>query len=228
MTCDMAIATRRLSICLLARRTIAVWSALVVVAPHVLLADDQSVQVRDERRGNDIELVATSANCAYAVISVTTELTNMRATSPLTVETAGQLRLVVATLSIVDPSQRWTYKYRYDWKAGGRGGRATQYDYSLPFRGTFELLQGPQRRDDPNDDSDCVSTTLASRPPDACGSATSRPERALRASRSAAAARMRRWSSTRFWTIHGPSKAGHDSAIAHTPHARDRSASRRI
>lgn len=108
--------------------------------------DDPGVRVTAERSGDTVRIFVETANCLDITLTVTPEVQNMRSSVPLpvTIDTRGRNRVDVVTLRRDDRSQPWSYRYRYSWRYGGRGGRPDRTVYALPFAGGTgrRLLQG--------------------------------------------------------------------------------------
>jgi murein DD-endopeptidase MepM/ murein hydrolase activator NlpD len=121
--------------------------------PRCAWAEDKNVTIREVWRGNVFFLEYTMRDCREATITVDADFHGMSTSSPLphTVEVTQQ-RGTLVSFTLKDPSGRstpWKYSWRYHWNFGlrrpdARGNEQTQpYLYSLPFQGTFPVLQGP-------------------------------------------------------------------------------------
>ena len=125
----------------------AIWlilSALVWV-PSAASADNKSVQLVESAGTNTVTLTAKLTNCTEATITVTAELDNMIPSSPLplTLDAAGRKEFTVVTFTRAQRGPAGC-KWHFDFRPGCRAeAKQSPYVYSLPYRGTFPVLQGP-------------------------------------------------------------------------------------
>lgn len=106
--------------------------------------DNPGVRIIEERQGDVVRLFVESTNCLDITITLTGELKNMRPSAPLpvTVETRGRPRVPLIELRPGRPGQAWSYRYRYHWQYGSRGGVPDHTAYVLPFAARHRLSQG--------------------------------------------------------------------------------------
>jgi hypothetical protein len=105
--------------------------ARLAAQPH---CTDQSVRVTAERHGDKVHFFAEPGHCTEATLTLSADLTNMRCSVPLplTREVRGHERVELGVLHPAGEG-RWSYRYRYNWMVGSRGGRPDGTVYRLPF-----------------------------------------------------------------------------------------------
>ncbi|AOS43232.1 Murein DD-endopeptidase MepM [Lacunisphaera limnophila] len=106
--------------------------------------DDPGIRVTEERQGDIVRLYAETTTCLDLTFTLTADLQNIRTSAPLpaTVESRGSPRFLLLELRPAAPGQAWSYRYRYHWQYGGRGGEPDDTAYRLPFAGSHRLQQG--------------------------------------------------------------------------------------
>lgn len=106
---------------------------------------DPAIRVTAEKHGDNVYFFAEPGHCTEATVTLSAELTNMRSSVslPVTVEVRGRKRVELGVLRPAGQGQ-WSYRYRYNWMTGARGGRPDGTVYRLPFTegAGYRLSQG--------------------------------------------------------------------------------------
>lgn len=120
-----------------------------VLALTAAACEDRSIVITQEKRGDTTTLFAEAVNLTEATITLSADLTNMRASPalPATVTLRGQRRIELGTLRPAGAG-RWNFSYRYRWLYGSRGAKPDDAVYALPFAAgqRARLIQGPRGR----------------------------------------------------------------------------------
>lgn len=106
--------------------------------------DDSGIRILEERTGDGVRLFVQSDNSVDITITLSPELKNLRATTalPVTAESQGRSRFLLAEFKVANPREAWSYRYTHKSEYGSRGGSPDDTAYLLPFAGSHRLSQG--------------------------------------------------------------------------------------
>ena len=110
---------------------------LLLLAGRLVAAvcDDPGVRVTEIRDGDAVRLAVDTTNCLDITLSLTAELQNMHASTPLplTIETHGQKHVELVTFHTDNAAQPPHFSYHYQWRYGSSGGKPDGTIYELPY-----------------------------------------------------------------------------------------------